>query len=102
MAFEIAQADFESQGDNTNDLLQNPQELGLRAVGEITDLSRKIVPWLACSKAADPARMGASEAASLVAEELALEQCLRQGCAIDRNEWFLGAVAVLACSEEKS
>ena len=57
--------------------------------------SRKSVPRCACSKRPDALADGAGERAAHVAEQLGLEQRLRQRAAVDRDEPLVAARAVV-------
>ena len=67
-------------------LLQHAQELGLRRRRELADLVQEDRAAVGELELPEPARRGAREGALLVAEELALEQRVRNRRAVDRDE----------------
>ena len=72
-------------------LLQDAQELGLRRLGKLADLVEEDG---AAGGALEPPGLlaiGAGEGAALVAEQLALDEALRQSPAVDPNERAGGA-----------
>ena len=76
-------------------LLQQPQHLGLQGQRHVADLVEEQGAAVALLELADAAAVGAGEGALLVAEQLALQQVLRDGGAVERQERRLGAGAVL-------
>ena len=76
-------------------LLQDPQQLDLRAQAQVADFIQENGAPVGLLETAHPAGVGARVSAALVAEEFALEQRLRNGCAIHRDKRQAGALAVL-------
>ena len=76
-------------------LLQHAQQLGLGARGQVADLVEEDGAAVGLLEAADAPGLGAGEGAALVAEQLALQQRLGNGGAVDGDERLVGAVAVL-------
>ena len=79
-------------------LLQEPQDLRLQRDGHVPDLVEQDRAAVALLEFSDPAAVGAGERALLVTEELALEQGLGDGRAVEREERGVGARAVLVDS----
>ena len=75
--------------------LENAQKFGLRAGGQIADFIEEKRAAVGLLEAPDAARVGASECPALMAEEFALEQRLGDGGAVDGDERFFRALAVL-------
>ena len=67
-------------------LLQQPQHLGLRRRRHVADLVEEERAAVGLLELADAAAVGPGERALLVAEQLALEQRLGDGGAVDRQE----------------
>ena len=76
-------------------LLQHPQHLRLRQRRHVADLVEEQRPAGALLELADPLAVGPGERALLVAEQLALQQRLGDGGAVDRQERPGGPAAVL-------
>jgi hypothetical protein len=76
-------------------LLQDAQDLGLGRQRHVADLVEEDRPAVAELELADPLARGAREGALLVAEELALDQVVGDGGAVDGDERLGGPVAVL-------
>ena len=76
-------------------LLQQPQDLGLGRRRHVADLVEEQRAAVALLELADPPAVGAGEGALLVAEQLALQQVLGDGGAVDGQERRLGPQAVL-------
>ena len=76
-------------------VLQHTQNLGLRRQRHVADLVEEQRALVALLKLADALRAGPGERALFVAEQLALEQALRDRCAVDRQIRFIVALAVL-------
>ncbi len=76
-------------------LLQQPQDLGLERQGHVSHFVEENGPVIALLELADAASFGPGEGALLVAEQLALEQGLGTGRAVEGQERCLGAGAVL-------
>jgi hypothetical protein len=72
-------------------LLQHPQQLGLRGGRHVADLVQEEGAAIGLPQLAGAVAVGAGEGATQVAEELALDQRLRDGGAVDRHEWRAGA-----------
>ena len=75
-------------------LLDGAQQLGLQARMHLADFVEQQGAAIGFLELADAARDGAGEGALLVAEQLAFEQVLRDGGAVDRDERCLGALAL--------
>src|SRR5204863_3116288 len=73
--------------------LEDAQELGLQGRRQLADLVEEDGPALGLLEGAEAARRGAGEGALLVAEQLALEEVLGDGAAVDDDE---GAVLARA------
>ena len=76
-------------------LLQQPQDLGLERQRHVADLVEEERAAVALLELADPPPLGAGEGTLLVAEQLALQQGLGDGGAVDGQERRLGPGAVL-------
>ena len=76
-------------------LLQHAQQLHLRLRLQIPDLVEEQRPFVRLLEAANAALVRAGEGTTLVAEQFAFEQILRDRAAIDRDERRLGARAML-------
>ena len=76
-------------------LLQHAHELDLRAGRHVADLIEEDGAVVGLLEAADAPVFGAGKGAAFVAEQLAFEQGLGDGGAVDGDEGRLGAVAVL-------
>ena len=76
-------------------LLEHAQHLGLGGRRHVADLVEEEGAAVALLELADAAAVGAGEGALLVAEQLALQQVLGDGGAVQRQERRLGAGAVL-------
>src|SRR5262245_14321868 len=76
-------------------LLQQAQDLGLQLQWHIADLVEQDRAAAVLLELADPAPFGSGERALLVAEQLALDQVLRDSGAVEREEWRLRTCAVL-------
>ena len=76
-------------------LLEHAQDLGLEGQRHVADLVEEDRAAVALLELADAAAVGAGEGALLVAEQLALEQVLGDGRAVEGQERCLGAGAVL-------
>ena len=76
-------------------LLQDPQDLGLRPQGHVADLVQEERAAIALLELADPPAVGPGEGAPLVAEQLALEEVLRDRGAVQRQEGRARPRAVL-------
>ncbi len=76
-------------------LLEDAEELALGGQGHLPDLVEEEGAAVSQLEFADPLGHGAGEGAALVAEELALQQVLGDGGAVDGDEELLGARAVL-------
>jgi len=74
-------------------LLEHAQELGLELLVELSDLVQEERPPVGELDAAAALDVGAGERALLVAEELALEEALREDGAVDGDEGALRARA---------
>ena len=74
-------------------ILQDAQQLDLRARRHLADLVEKQRAALGLLEQAALARFGAGECAALVAEQLAFQQIVRQRAAVDRNERKIAARA---------
>src|SRR5206468_5079144 len=72
--------------------------LGLGGRRHVADLVEEEGAAAALLELADAAAVGAGEGPLLVAEQLALQQVLRDGCAVEGQEWGLSAGAVLVDS----
>ena len=67
-------------------LLEDAEQLGLRRSGQLADLVEEDRAAGGALEPAGPLAVGAGEGASLVAEELALDQALGQRAAVDPDE----------------
>ena len=76
-------------------LLEDPQQLHLRGQGQIADLVEKQRPSVRLLEPSGLAQGGAGEGPLLVAEEIALDQRLREGAAVDGHEGSVRAVGEL-------
>src|SRR4029079_6889642 len=76
-------------------LLEDAQELDLHVARQVTDLVEEQGAAVGGLEAALAARGGSGEGPLLVAEQLRLEDALRDGGAVDRHERPAGARAVL-------
>ena len=76
-------------------LLEHAQHLGLGGRRHVADLVQEQRAPRALLELADAAAVGPGEGALLVAEQLALQQVLRDGGAVEGQERRLGARAVL-------
>src|SRR5437868_6937778 len=76
-------------------LLEHAQHLGLGRRWHVADLVEEEGAAVALLELADAAAVGAGEGALLVAEQLALQQVLRDGRAVEGQERRLGPWAVL-------
>src|SRR5262249_18359458 len=74
-------------------LLERAQELGLDVEGQLADLVEEDGAAAGGLEGADALGVGAGEGAALVAEELALEEVLGHGAAVDDDEGAGGARA---------
>ncbi len=75
--------------------LKDAQNLGLRGQRHVADLIEKDRAAVTLLELADALRGRAGERAPFVAEQFALQQVLRNGRAIDGEEWFPAAAAVV-------
>ena len=71
-------------------LLEHPQDLRLGQRRHVADLVEEEGAAVALLELADPLAVGPGERALLVAEQLALQQGLRDGRAVDRQERLVG------------
>ena len=71
--------------------LKNAQELGLKMEAEFTDFVEEEGPTIGGANEAKRIAGSASEGSLYVAEQLALEQRVAEGGAIDRDKGLLGA-----------
>ena len=76
-------------------LLEQAQYLGLQRQRHVADFVEEEGATVALLELADAAPVGPGEGALLVAEQLALDERLRQGAAVDRQEGPIRAGAVL-------
>ena len=76
-------------------LLEDAQQLGLRARVHLADLVEEDRAAVGALEVAELARVRVGEGAALVAEQLALEQVLGDGGAVDRHQRAAGARAVV-------
>src|SRR5690606_30866413 len=74
-------------------VFEHPQQLGLRRQRQLADLVEEERAVAGVFERAPPQAIGAGERATLVAEELALDELLRQRGTIDRDERRLRAWA---------
>src|SRR5262249_27732413 len=79
-------------------LLEHTQHLGLGGQRHVADLGQEEGAAVALLELADAAAIGTGERALLVAEQLALQQVLRNGGAVEGQKWGLSAGAVLVDS----
>ena len=75
-------------------LLEQPEDLGLEGQRHVADLVEKKGSPVALLELADAAPVGSGEGALLVPEQLAFQQILGDGGAIQRQERHLGSGAV--------
>ncbi len=76
-------------------MLEHAQEFHLRVGRQVANFVEKERALVRLLKAADAALVGASERAAFVAEQFTLQQVLRDGGTVDRDEGRLCARAVL-------
>ncbi len=81
--------------DGQGAFLEHAQEFGLGAGSEVADFVEENGAAVRLFEAPDPPRLRAGEGAAFVAEQFALEQGLRDGRAVDGDERFIGAGAML-------
>ena len=73
-------------------LLDGAQQLGLQADVHLADFVEQQRAAVGFLELADAAGDGAGEGALLMAEQFALQQVLRDGGAVDRDEGLVGAL----------
>src|SRR5262249_14955077 len=73
-------------------ILKDAQQGNLTARREAIQLVEANCPAFSLFEKSDPSSIGASECASLMPEQLGLNERLRQRATVDRHEWELGAL----------
>ena len=76
-------------------LLQDAEDFGLKRRGHVADFIEEEGPAVGLLELADALPLGPGEGALFVAEQLAFQQVLRDGGAVDGQEGLIGTAAVL-------
>src|ERR1019366_7278666 len=72
-------------------VLEHAEQLGLGGGGHLTNLVEQQCPFFSQFETSGASLNGSSERSFFVAEDLALDQRLRDGGAVDCNKWLVSA-----------